>query len=232
QNGVKWKDLMSTLILDRLEASFGNCRDDELPLTMLRTTQNTINNCDACQQCNTSGGESSSTKYFDSAWNDDTCHQHSTTDHDSIALADYNFQLSLEQLVPQQTNHLNSKESISEKIKKNETANILQQVEIFRKRVECMLKMNCQLQSELKKSIRTNLLMEQYISWPYSVNNGKVEFPGKNDLDQRFDCLSEELKKIRNDLKPIQNDKYIVSKLEKILHIPLPGCLNTCNKCE
>lgn len=51
------------------------------------------------------------------------------------------------------TNHLNSKESISEKIKKNETANIQQQVEIFRKRVECMLKMNCQLQSELKKSV-------------------------------------------------------------------------------
>ncbi|KAE9530795.1 hypothetical protein AGLY_011257 [Aphis glycines] len=85
QNGVKWKDLMSTLIMDRLEASFGNCRDDELPQTMARTTQNMTNNCDECQQCNTSGGESSSTKYFDSAWNDDTCYQHSTTDHDSVA---------------------------------------------------------------------------------------------------------------------------------------------------
>lgn len=51
------------------------------------------------------------------------------------------------------TNHLNSKESISEKIKKNETANIKQQVEICRNRVECMLKMNCQLQSELKKTV-------------------------------------------------------------------------------
>lgn len=89
QNGVKWKDLMSTLILDRLEASFGNCRDDELPQAMARTTQNTTNNCDGCQQCNTSGGESSSAKYFDSAWNDDTCHQHSTTDHDSIVQNTY-----------------------------------------------------------------------------------------------------------------------------------------------
>ncbi|XP_027846606.2 uncharacterized protein LOC114126790 [Aphis gossypii] len=247
QNGVKWKDLMSTLIMDRLEASFGNCRDDELPQTMAQTTQNMTNNCDECQQCNTSGGESSSTKYFDSVWNDDTCHQHSTTDHDSVACTSLLNGCSTDgflngnnscckcNMKPQlysETNHLNSKESISEKIKKNETANIQQQVEIFRKRVECMLKMNCQLQSELKKTIRTNLLMEQYISWPYAVNNGKVEFPGRNDLDQRFDCLSEELKKIRNDLKPIQNDKYIVSKLEKILHIPLPGCLNICNKCE
>jgi len=89
QNGVKWKDLMSTLILDRLEASFGNCRDDELAQTMARTTQNMTNNCDECQQCNTSGGESSSTKYFDSAWNDDTCHQHSTTDHDSVVQNTY-----------------------------------------------------------------------------------------------------------------------------------------------
>lgn len=83
QNGVKWKDLMSTLILDRLEASFANCRDDELPRTMT-TTQNMTNNCDGCQQCNSSGGESSSTRYFDTASNDDTCHQHSTTDHDSM----------------------------------------------------------------------------------------------------------------------------------------------------
>lgn len=89
QNGVKWKDLMTTLILDRLETSFGNCRNDELPQTMARTTQNMINNCDECQQCNTSGGESSSTKYFDSAWNDDTCHQHSTTDHDSVVQNTY-----------------------------------------------------------------------------------------------------------------------------------------------
>ncbi|XP_025205185.1 uncharacterized protein LOC112601665 [Melanaphis sacchari] len=243
QDNVKWKDLMSTLILDRLEASFDNC-NNKLPQTLTRTTQNMTNNCNGCEQYLTSGGKSSRTKYFGSAWND-TCHQLSTTDHDSIdctsllndcstdGFIDVNnscCRCSMKYQLYSVNDHLNTKESISEKIKKNETENIKQQVEIFRKRVECMLKMNHQLQSELKKTIRTNLLMEQYISWPYAVNNGKVEFPGKNDLDQRFDCLFKELKKIRNDLKPIQNDKYIISKLEKILNIPLLGCLNTCDK--
>ncbi|XP_026811273.1 uncharacterized protein LOC113552624 [Rhopalosiphum maidis] len=244
QDGVKWKDLMSTLIFDRLEASFDNYRDNKMPQMITKTTQNMTSNCDGCQQCPTSGGESSKTEYF--GWSDDSCHQLSTINHDSTACTSLLNDCSTDRCLdennscskcsmnkPQlycRTNHSNSKESISEKIKKNETENIKQQVEILRKRVECMLKMNYQLQSELKKTIRANLLMEQYISWPYSVNNGKLEFPGKNDLDQRFDYLFKELEKIRNDLKPIQNDKYIVSKLEKILHISQLKCLNTCNK--
>ncbi|XP_022179380.1 uncharacterized protein LOC111039999 [Myzus persicae] len=243
---VKWKDLMSTLILDRLEASFDNW-DDELPQKPAQMTQNTKTDCDIRPQCTTVGGESSRMEYFDSASCDDNLgHLHTNTDRDSIACTSVFYDCSTDGFLdgnnnccrcstkPQYSlsslsNNL-SRESVSEKIKKNEIENIKQQVEIYRKRLECMLKMNYQLQFELQKSIRKNLLMEQHITWPYAVNNGKVEFPGKNDLDQRFDCLFKELEKVRNDLKPIQNDNYIVSKLEKILHIPLPGCLNTCNK--
>ncbi|XP_008186300.1 uncharacterized protein LOC103310291 [Acyrthosiphon pisum] len=243
---VKWQDLMSTLILDRLEASFDNW-DDELPHTTGRMTQNTKTDCDCrSQQCTIVEGESSRMAYFDSAcYGDDIVN--TTTDRDSIACTSLLYDCSTDgfldgnnsycrcDMKPQYslsclTNNPSSRESISEKIKKNETENIKQQVEIFRNRLECSLKINYQLQSELKKTIRKNLLMEQYITWPYAVNNGKVEFPGKNDLDQRFDCLFKELEKIRNELKPIQNESYIVRKLEKILHIPLPGCLNTCNK--
>lgn len=82
-NGVldeNLEDLMSTLILDRLEASL-----DELP----QFTQNVINSCDGCpQQTTCTGGESSKTEYFDSVWNheDNIGHlQHcTTTDNDSI----------------------------------------------------------------------------------------------------------------------------------------------------
>jgi len=82
-DGVKWQDLVSTLILDRLEASFDNW-DDELPHTTGRMTQNTKTDCDGRpQQCTIVEGESSRMAYFDSACYDDDL-VHSTTDRDSI----------------------------------------------------------------------------------------------------------------------------------------------------
>jgi len=88
-DGVKWKDLMSTLILDRLETSFDNW-DDELP-HKTRMTQNTKTYCDGRTQCTTAEGESSRMEYFaDSAcYDDNTGHMHTTTDHDSIVLNIY-----------------------------------------------------------------------------------------------------------------------------------------------
>jgi len=83
-SNVKWKDLMSTLILDRLEASFHNWNDD-LPQTTAQMAQNTKSNCDVRPQCTTVGGESSRMEYFDSACcDDDTGHLHMTSDRDSI----------------------------------------------------------------------------------------------------------------------------------------------------
>jgi len=83
-DGVKWKDLMSTLILDRLEASFDNL-NDELPQTTAQMTQNTKTDCDGRSQYTTVGGESSRIEYFDSACCDNhTGHLYTTTDRDSI----------------------------------------------------------------------------------------------------------------------------------------------------
>lgn len=89
-DGVKWKDLMSTLILDRLEASFDNNWEDALSQTTVQVTQNTKTDCDDGRpQCTIVGRQSSRMEYFDSVCNyddddDHTGYLHTTTDRDSI----------------------------------------------------------------------------------------------------------------------------------------------------
>lgn len=83
-DGVKWKDQMSTIILNRLEASFDNW-DDKLPHATGKMIQNTETDCNGRPQCTIIEGESSRMEYFDSAcYDDDTGFMHTPTEHDSI----------------------------------------------------------------------------------------------------------------------------------------------------
>ncbi|VVC39549.1 Hypothetical protein CINCED_3A014376 [Cinara cedri] len=84
-------------------------------------------------------------------------------------------------------------------INNNEAKNMIRQMEICRKREQCLINMNCQLQAELEKS------------------------------DKKFDCMFEMLINIEKDLKTAQEDNCLAAKLDKVLHLTLSRCSDNCD---